>query len=139
MVLSNLMLLCEVAPSEAYRWFTEMQIDSSEWVTIPNVFGLGQYADEGLTGARPYICGSAYIRRLSHFEEGPWCDILDGLYWSFVEKHAAVFSKNPRTSVALAPLHKLDASHKEKIYKAAEKFKNEVTSLPKDQAQSNLA
>jgi deoxyribodipyrimidine photolyase-related protein len=129
MILSNLMLLCEVAPEEAFRWFMSMHIDSAEWVTSPNVFGLGQYSDGGLVSTRPYICGAAYVRKMSHQAEGPWCDIFDGLYWSFVEKHQAVFAKNPRIAVALPALRKLDPQRKLKIFADAEKFRNSVTSL----------
>lgn len=127
MILSNMMLLCEVHPQEAYRWFMEMQIDSAEWVTLPNVVGLGQYADGGLVSTRPYICGSAYIRKMGHYGEGPWCDIVDGLYWSFVEKHTQVFAQNPRISVALPALRKLDPNRKQKIFADAAKFKERVT------------
>lgn len=132
MVISNLMLLCEVDPLEAYRWSMEVYADASEWISLPSVFGLGQFADGGLIATRPYLCGSAYIRRLSSVPEGAWCDIMDGLYWSFIEKNAKELSKNPRTAVSLAPLHKLDKSHKERIFLAAEKFKNQVTEIPAD-------
>ncbi len=127
MIVSNVMLLCEVDPQEVFRWCMEMYADASEWVTTPNVFGLGQFADGGLIASRPYICGSTYIRRMGSFEEGPWCDILDGLYWSFIEKHAAVIARNPRTAVALAPLHRLDSRHKARIFEAARKFKDFAT------------
>ena len=32
MVLSNIMLLCEVHPQQVYKWFMEMFVDSSDWV-----------------------------------------------------------------------------------------------------------
>jgi deoxyribodipyrimidine photolyase-related protein len=37
MVVGSLMLLLEVHPFEAHRWFMEMFIDSSDWVMGPNV------------------------------------------------------------------------------------------------------
>jgi deoxyribodipyrimidine photolyase-related protein len=129
MILSNVMLLCEVAPQESYRWFMQMQVDAEPWVTIPNVFGLGQYADGGLVSMRPYVCGSAYIRKMSHQADGAWCDILDGLYWSFVERHSKVFAQNPRIAVALPALRKLDPDRKKKIFADAARFKDQVTTL----------
>ena len=40
MVISNLMNMCEVDPEEIYKWFMEMYIDSSDWVMIPNIYGM---------------------------------------------------------------------------------------------------
>ena len=48
MILSNIFTLCEIDPKEIYRWFMEMFVDSSEWVMVPNVFGLGTFADGGI-------------------------------------------------------------------------------------------
>ena len=48
MVLGNFMLLCEFDPDEVYRWFMELFIDSYDWVMVPNVYGMSQFADGGL-------------------------------------------------------------------------------------------
>lgn len=45
MVLGNFMLLCEFDPDEVYTWFMEMFIDSYDWVMVPNVYGMSQFAD----------------------------------------------------------------------------------------------
>ena len=45
MILGNFMLLCETNPDEVYRWFMEMFIDSYDWVMVPNVYGMTQFAD----------------------------------------------------------------------------------------------
>ena len=49
MILSNLMNLCEIKPSDVYRWFMEMFVDSSDWVMTPNVYGMGLFSDGGLS------------------------------------------------------------------------------------------
>ena len=41
MILANLMNLCEIKPKEVYNWFMEMNMDSSDWVKMPNVYGMG--------------------------------------------------------------------------------------------------
>ena len=41
MILSNIMNLCEVKPTIVYKWFMEMFVDSSDWVMVPNVYGMG--------------------------------------------------------------------------------------------------
>ena len=61
MILGNFMLLCEFDPDEVYRWFMEMFIDSYDWVMVPNVYGMSQFADGGLMSTKPYISGSSYI------------------------------------------------------------------------------
>mgnify|MGYP005708785045 FL=1 len=81
MVLASIMNMSRVHPSEIYKWFMEMFVDSSEWVMVPNVFGMGTFADGGIFATKPYISGSSYILRMSNFKKGDWCEIVDGLYW----------------------------------------------------------
>ena len=85
MVLASIMNMSRVHPSEIYKWFMEMFVDSSEWVMVPNVFGMGTFADGGIFATKPYISGSSYILRMSNFKKGDWCEIVDGLYWKFIE------------------------------------------------------
>ena len=58
MVLGNFMLLCEFDPDDVYRWFMELFIDAYDWVMVPNVYGMSQFADGGLMATKPYISGS---------------------------------------------------------------------------------
>ena len=44
MVLSNIMLLCEIHPKQVYKWFMEMFVDSSDWVMCPMSMGWGNLA-----------------------------------------------------------------------------------------------
>ena len=99
MILGNIMVLCEIDPDEVYRWFMELFIDAYDWVMVPNVYGMSQYADGGMITTKPYISSSNYIRKMSDFKEGPWCEVWDGLYWRFIRKHRDFFSRNPRMKV----------------------------------------
>ncbi|KAF0240166.1 MAG: deoxyribodipyrimidine photolyase-related [Chitinophagaceae bacterium] len=65
MVLGNFMLLCEFDPDEVYRWFMESFIDAYDWVMVPNVYGMSQFADGGLMATKPYISGSNYLNKMS--------------------------------------------------------------------------
>jgi deoxyribodipyrimidine photolyase-related protein len=96
MVLGNFMLLCEIDPNEVYRWFMELFIDAYDWVMVPNVYGMSQYADGGMITTKPYLSSSNYILKMSDFIRGPWCEAWDGLYWSFVHRHRDFFRTNPR-------------------------------------------
>ncbi len=127
MVVGNMMLLTEVHPNEAHRWFMEMFIDSSDWVMGPNVYGMGIFSDGGIFATKPYICGSNYYRKMGGYKKDDWCDAVDGLYWSFVEKHKIFFKKNPRLSMMVASVEKMDPKRKALIYGAAEDLRAHVT------------
>jgi len=127
MVLGNLMTLCEIRPQSAHRWFMEMFIDSSEWVMGPNVYGMGLFSDGGIFATKPYICGSNYLLKMSDYKKGPWCDIVDGLYWRFIDKHREFFSGNPRLALMPRALDRLDSGRRTHIFAAAEAFLEQHT------------
>ena len=97
MVLGNFMLLCEIDPDDVFMWFLELFIDSYDWVMVPNVYSMSQYADGGLITTKPYVSGSNYVRKMSDYPEGKWCDIWNGLYWRFLYTHYELFESNNRT------------------------------------------
>ena len=99
MLLGNIMCLLEYDPDEVYRWFMEMFIDSYDWVMVPNVYGMSQYADGGVMSTKPYISGSNYILKMSDYKKGDWSAQWDALYWSFINNHRSFFLKNPRMSM----------------------------------------
>jgi deoxyribodipyrimidine photolyase-related protein len=122
MVLGNLMTLCEIRPASAHRWFMEMFVDSSEWVMGPNVYGMGLFSDGGIFATKPYICGSNYLLKMSDYQKGPWCDIVDGLYWRFIDKHREFFQGNPRLALMPRALDRLDETRRSRIFQEAERF-----------------
>ncbi len=99
MVLGNFMLLTEINPDAVYQWFMEMFIDAYDWVMVPNVYGMSQFADGGLMATKPYISGSNYLMKMSNYPSGDWRQSWDGLYWYFIDKHRKVFMQNPRLSM----------------------------------------
>jgi deoxyribodipyrimidine photolyase-related protein len=101
MIFGNFLLLTETNPDKVYEWFMAMFVDSYDWVMVPNVYGMSQYADEGLMTTKPYVSGSNYLLKMSNFYKGSWCDIWDGLFWRFLDKHRPLFQKNPRMSVLI--------------------------------------
>ena len=122
MILCNIMNLSEINPKEVYKWFMEMFIDSSDWVMSPNVYGMGLFSDGGIFATKPYICGSSYFLKMMHFKKGSWCDIMDGLYWRFINKHKDFFLSNPRLSMMVKILEKMNEERKNKIFNAANEF-----------------
>ncbi len=122
MILSNLMNLCEIKPHDVYKWFMEMFVDSSDWVMTPNVYGMGLFSDGGIFATKPYLCGSNYILKMMDFKKGEWCEIMDGLYWRFINKNRDFFLTNPRLSLMVSSFDKMDAIRKERIVGMAEDF-----------------
>ena len=117
MVLGNFMLLCEFDPDEVYRWFMELFIDAYDWVMVPNVYGMSQFADGGTFATKPYIGGSNYIRKMSDYPRGPWEATWDGLFWQFIDNHQDFFVSNPRTSMLVHAYQRMDPE-KQKEHKA---------------------
>ena len=131
MVISNLMLLCEIQPREVYQWFMERYLDSYDWVMGPNVYGMGQMSDGGIFATKPYICGSNYILKMADFRRGPWCEIWDGLYWRFIDRHRPFFQTNPRLAMMVHLLDRMDAGKRERLFNQAEQFIAAATTSPK--------
>ena len=122
MIIANLMNLSGINPNHMYKWFMEMYIDAYDWVMVPNVYGMGSYADGGIFSTKPYICGSSYMIRMSNYSKGDWCDTVDGLYWQFVENNLKFFESNPRLAVMTRSLKNMNRDRKKLIFKKADDF-----------------
>src|SRR6056300_53037 len=120
MILSNIMNLCEIKPTIVYKWFMEMFVESSDWVMVPNVYGMGLFSDGGIFATKPYICGSAYFMKMMDFKKGEWCNVMDGLYWRFIDKNREFFLKNPRLSMMVRIFDKMKLERKKLILSAAD-------------------
>lgn len=97
MVLGNYMLLSEISPHDVYAWFMELFIDAYDWVMVPNIYGMSQFADGGICTTKPYIGASHYITAQSHYKkDGVWDKDFDDKFWAFLSKHRVFFAKNPR-------------------------------------------
>ncbi|MDF9797460.1 deoxyribodipyrimidine photolyase-related protein [Catalinimonas alkaloidigena] len=129
MVLGNIMLLSEIHPDEVYKWFMEMFIDSSDWVMVPNVYGMSQFADGGTFATKPYIGGANYISKMSDYtKKGKWSDEVDGLYWRFIDRNRKLFGSNPRMSMMVSMYDKMKGEKKDRLLKAADEFIQRTTS-----------
>ena len=108
MVLGNFALIAGVNPQQLTRWMWNSYIDAAEWVMVPNVIGMSQYADGGMLATKPYASGGAYIDRMSDHCKGCVYDRkkrtgddacpFTVLYWDFFLRHQERFVKNPRVA-----------------------------------------
>ncbi len=106
MVLGNFALLAGVDPQAISDWFLVVYADAYEWVELPNVIGMSQYADGGRLGSKPYAAGGAYIDRMSDHcgrcrydvtrKTGPDACPFNALYWDFLARHETRLRDNPR-------------------------------------------
>lgn len=108
MVLGNAMSLLRVDPDEVYLWFMEMFIDAYDWVMVPNVYAMSQFAAGTAITTKPYVSGSSYLRKMSDLPPGEWRADWDGLYWAFVGDHRPVFEANHRATMVVALLDRMD-------------------------------
>jgi deoxyribodipyrimidine photolyase-related protein len=52
-----------------------------------NVLEMVFFISGGKTMRRPYLSNSNYILKMSNYKRDSWCDILDNLYKSFINKN----------------------------------------------------
>jgi deoxyribodipyrimidine photolyase-related protein len=96
MYLGNFLLLCLIDPDDVYRIFMEWTIDAYDWVMVPNVYGMSQFATP-IMMTRPYFSSSNYINKMSTFKvkkNDNWSDIWDALYYNFIFKHRTLLKSN---------------------------------------------
>ena len=126
MVLGNFMLLCEFDPDDVHRWFMELFIDSYDWVMVPNVYSMSQFADGGLMATKPYISGSNYLMKMSDYKKGSWQNVWDGLFWRFMHTHRKFFLQNPRLGMLVSSFDKMPDIKQKTHLNNAEHFLNSL-------------
>lgn len=127
MVLGNLMLLSGIKPEDTYTWFMAMYVDAYDWVMVPNVYGMSQFADGGSFATKPYISGGSYLKKMSTYPTGDWEATWTALYWHFIETHLDVFSKNHRLSMMPKLWAKMPEATKNAHRETARAFLKQLT------------
>jgi deoxyribodipyrimidine photolyase-related protein len=106
MVLGNLAMLHGVDPWETTEWMWSSFVDGAEWVMLPNVIGMSQWADGGRMASKPYAAGGNYIGTMSDYcgscrfdrtqRVGDDACPFTTLYWDFLARHHDRFVTNSR-------------------------------------------
>jgi deoxyribodipyrimidine photolyase-related protein len=112
MALGNFMLLSELHPDEVYNYFMTYYIDAYDWVMVPNVYGMSQFADGGLMSTKPYVSSSNYLKKMGAKLDKSAAEIWDALYWRFMYRNKDFFESNNRTKMMV---YHLDKMSKEKL------------------------
>jgi deoxyribodipyrimidine photolyase-related protein len=124
MIVGNFFLLCEFNPNAVYQWFMEMYIDAYDWVMVPNIYGMSQFADGGLMTTKPYFSGSNYIVKMSDYKKGDghWQVIWDALFWRFINRHRTFLQQNPRLGMLIITFDKMPTEKQDLHLSIAEDF-----------------
>lgn len=136
MVTGLFALLLGVRPREVHAWYLAIYVDAVEWVELPNVIGMSQYADGGVMASKPYVASGRYIQRMSNYCAGcrfrPELAVGDAacpfttLYWDFLRRHETRFAKHPRTALQWRNLARIDPEQLEAIAEHAESIRTKL-------------
>ncbi|NII10548.1 cryptochrome/photolyase family protein [Oleiagrimonas sp. C23AA] len=112
-------LLLGVEPVQIHAWYLAIYVDAVEWVELPNVIGMSQWADGGVMASKPYIATGKYIDRMSNYcrgcrfrpaaTTGPRACPVTVLYWDFLARHRQRFAGHPRLGLQVRNLERRDA------------------------------
>lgn len=137
MVLGLFCLLLGVKPYDVHRWHLSMFVDAIDWVSLPNVLGMSQFADGGIVATKPYIATGNYIDRMSDYCRGCRFDPKQAtgeracpfttLYWDFLERNGARIKGSRQMAYQLANLARKTSADRQAIRTQAARLKTELT------------
>ena len=118
-------LLLGVRPQEVHAWYLSVYVDAVEWVELPNVLGMSQYADAGLMASKPYAATGKYIDRMSNYcghcpyrpgeRVGDKACPFTTLYWDFLDRHSKKLAANPRMALQVKNLARISGDEMDRI------------------------
>jgi deoxyribodipyrimidine photolyase-related protein len=133
MVTGLFSLLLGVDPKRIHEWYLAVYADAVEWVEVPNVIGMSQFADGGVMASKPYIASGKYVQRMSNYCSGCRYDPAKStgddacpfttLYWDFLMRHEKRLATNPRTVMQVKNLARLTADQKKGVRTQADKVR----------------
>jgi len=125
MYLGNFLLINLYHPNEVYKLFMEWTIDAYDWVMVPNVYGMSQFADGGKMMTRIYFSSSNYITKMSSYKRSEeWTKIWDALYYNFIKEHKLILKKNYATSRQVIHWDKKSKKEQQELIDIANKFQH---------------
>ncbi|WP_395788474.1 cryptochrome/photolyase family protein [Aquimonas sp.] len=133
MVTGLFALMLGVRPREVHEWYLAIYVDAVEWVELPNVLGMSQFADGGVMASKPYCASGKYIQRMGNYcsgcrykpelAVGPKACPFTTLYWDFLQRHQARFAKHPRAALQWRSLERLSAEQRAAIAEQAQQLR----------------
>ncbi|HEY9173345.1 MAG TPA: cryptochrome/photolyase family protein [Verrucomicrobiae bacterium] len=139
MVTGLFALLLGVKPQAVHEWYLAVYVDAIEWVELPNVLGMSQYADGGVMASKPYVATGKYIQRMSNYCAGCRYDPAQAtgeracpfttLYWDFLLRHEKLLARNQRMTMQMKNLVRLSAEQRDTIRRLADKLRASLCGL----------
>lgn len=136
MVTGLFALLFGVEPRRVHEWYLAIYVDAVEWVELPNVYGMSQYADGGLMASKPYAASGKYIQRMSNYcktcrfrpqeRTGEDACPFTTLYWDFLLRNGAPLRSNPRMALQLRNADRLSEDEARAIRTRADELRSRV-------------
>jgi deoxyribodipyrimidine photolyase-related protein len=132
MVTGNFALIAGINPREVHQWYLEVYADAYEWVEMPNVIGMSQFADGGFLGSKPYAASGNYIAHMSDYctdcrydptkKTGPGACPFNALYWDFIGRNEDKLKTVPRLEPVIAAWHRMPAARRAEYRDSARVF-----------------
>ena len=132
-------LMFGVDPRQVHAWYLSVYVDAVEWVELPNVVGMSQYADGGLMASKPYVATGKYISRMSNYcgscrfrpdeSVGERACPFTTLYWDFLLRHQESLRRNQRMVMQLKNLDRLTEERRAEIQAQADQHRKACRSL----------
>jgi deoxyribodipyrimidine photolyase-related protein len=122
-------LLLGVQPQQVHAWYLSVYVDAVEWVELPNVLGMSQFADGGVMASKPYAATGKYIERMGGHcrtcrfrpakRVGERACPFTTLYWDFLDRHQTLLATNPRMALQVKNLARIGAPELQAIRERA--------------------
>ena len=137
MVTGNFALLIGVEPAQIEEWYLAVYADAYEWVELPNVHGMSQFADGGYLASKPYASSGAYINRMSDYCKGCTYDVakkagekacpFNYLYWNFLIENEDRLAGLQRMRMPYNTLARMAPERQEEIAADSRRFLSALT------------
>lgn len=132
MVTGLFALLLGVEPKQVHEWYLAVYVDAVEWVELPNLIGMSQFADGGVMASKPYAATGKYIDRMSNYctncrydpteRVGDTACPFTTLYWDFLMRHEDVLAANQRMALQVKNLDRIPDTEKKAIRAQAKRI-----------------
>ncbi|MEO0543945.1 MAG: cryptochrome/photolyase family protein [Pseudomonadota bacterium] len=132
MVIGNFSMLAGLDPKQVQEWFLLVYHDAYEWVEMPNVVGMGLYADGGVFASKPYASSGAYIDKMSNYcgscsysvakKNGPKACPFNYLYWNFLKENQGILKSNQRMGMMYGTLNRMKEEKLDAIREDSRRF-----------------